>query len=111
MSIVSDDEWKEEAIQRDMIATTKKMGKRKGVAIVLFYKIKSLGEDKRLKIEIEAGMYELLVVCGIDFNDFSKGERLFDEDREKFMNWIKLMKAKAEIVNKENIMRKIELMT
>lgn len=99
LNMDSDDEWKQKTIQRDMIASAKKLGKRKNAVVVLLYKIESLGEDKRLKIEIEMGMYERLTVCGINFDDFSKGEKLFDEDREKFMNWIKLMKAKAEIVD------------
>jgi hypothetical protein len=46
----SDDEWKQKAIQRDMIATTKKLGKEKNTTVVLFYKIKSLGEDKRRQL-------------------------------------------------------------
>lgn len=97
----SDDEWKRKAIQRDMIATMMKLGKGKNSVIVLLYKIKSLGEDKRLKIEMGIDMYEWLARCGVNFDDFSKGEKLFEEDREKFMDWIKAMKAKAEIVDKD----------
>jgi hypothetical protein len=95
------DEWKQKAIQRDMIASAKKLGNGKNTTVVLLYKIRSLGEDKRLKIEIEMGMYERLAGCGINFDDFSKGEKLFDEDREKFMSRIKLMRAKAEIVDND----------
>lgn len=99
----SDDDWKQGAIQRDMIATMRKLGKgkkRKNATIVLLYKIKSLGEDKRLKIEMDTRIYVMLSGYGINFDDFSKGEKLFEEDREKFMDWIKSMRAKAEIVDK-----------
>lgn len=97
----SDDEWKQKAIQRDMIETMRKLGKGKNTIIVLLYKIKSLGEDKRLKIEMDVDMYEWLAGRGVNFDDFSKGEKLFEGDREKFMNWIKAMRAKAEIVDKD----------
>jgi hypothetical protein len=61
-----------------------------------------LGEDKRLQIEIEMDIYEKLTKCGINFDDFSKGEKLFEDDREKFMNLISLMKTKAVIVDNVN---------
>ena len=71
----SDDRWKQEAIEKDMAAATKKLGKGKNVVISRFYKIKSLGKDKLLKIEMRAELYNVLKGLGINFDDFSKGEK------------------------------------
>jgi hypothetical protein len=102
------DECIQKAIQGDMIANSKKLGKGKNTVIVLLYKIKSLGEDKRLKIEIDVEVYERLAVCGVNFDDFSKGEKLFEDDREKFMDSIDSMRAKAEIVDKNFLFLSID---
>ena len=103
LNMDSDDEWKQKAIQRNMLANMRKLGKGKNTVVVLLYNVKSLGEDKLLQIEIEMNVYERLTECGINFDDFSKGEKLFEDDREKFMNLVSLMKAKAEIVDKANM--------
>lgn len=79
LDVESDDEWKDGAIQKDMIAAMKKLGNGKNATVAILCKVKSLGEDKLLKIEIEVGMYERLAMCGINFDDFSKGEKLFDK--------------------------------
>ena len=71
----SDDRWKQEAIEKDMVVATKKLGKGKNVIICRLYKIKSLGEDKLLKIEMIAELYNVLKGLGINFDDFSKGEK------------------------------------
>lgn len=97
----SDDNWKQEVIEKDMMTIMEKLGKGKDVIISRFYKIKSLGEDKLLKIEMRAELYNLLKEFGIKFDDFSKGEKLFDKDRDKFVNMIEMMGGNAEIVDKD----------
>jgi len=97
----SDDNWKQEVIEKDIMTTMEKLGKGKDVIISRFYKIKSLGEDKLLKVEMRAELYNLLKEFGINFDDFSKGEKLFDKDRDKFMNMIEMMGGYAEIVDKD----------
>lgn len=95
------DNWKQEAIERDVMVAMKKLGKGKNVIISRFYKIKSIGEDKFLKIEMRAGLYNVLKELGINFDDFSKGEKIFEKDRDRFMNMIEMMGGKAEIVDKD----------
>lgn len=109
LNMDSDDEWKQRAIQRDILASARKLGKGKNTVVVLLYNIKSLGEDKLLQLEIEMDMYEKLAECGINFDDFSKGEKLFEDDREKFMNLVSLIKARAEIVDKVYKMKNNEV--
>lgn len=69
--------------------------------------IKSLGEDKLFKIEMGAELYNLLKEFGINFDDFSKGEKLFDKDRDKFMDMIEMMRGNAEIVDKDFVYKTI----
>lgn len=101
----SDDSWKQEAIERDMMGTIKKLGKGKNVIISRYYKIKSLGEDKLLKIEMRAELYNLLMDLGINFDDFSKGEKIFEKDRGRFIDMIEMMGGKTEIVDNNTIMK------
>lgn len=98
----SDDRWKQEAIEKDMAVATKKLGKGKNVVISRFYKIKSLEKDKLLKIEMRAELYDVLKGLGINFDDFSKGEKMFEKDRDRFMNMIDMLGGKAEIVDKDS---------
>ena len=93
------DEWEQDVIERDMVASAKKFGMRSSV-MVRFYEIESLGKDKLLKIEMRADIYSGLRKLGVNFDDFSKGKKLFEEDREKFMDHISKFGAKAEIVDK-----------
>ena len=97
-----DDKWKQEAIERDMMAISKKFG-RKNTTIVRFYEIESLGKDKLLKIEMRADIYNELYELGINFDDFSKGKKLFETDRDRFMDDISKLGAKAEIVDKDSV--------
>ena len=105
--MISDDSWKQEAIERDMMAAMKKLGKGENIIIYQFYKIKSLGEDKLLKIEMGTELYNLLKEFGINFDDFSKGEKLFEKDRDKFMNIIEMMVGSTEIVYKDFVHKTI----
>lgn len=103
----SDNRWKQEAIEKDMVVATKKLGKGKNVIISIFYKIKSLEEDRFLKIEMRAELYNALKGLGINFDDFSKGEKLFEKDRDKFMNMIEMMGGNAEIVDNDFVCKTI----
>lgn len=93
------DLWKEEAIKKDMFGALKKFGKGRTI-IVTFFKIKSLGDEKRLKIEMNGNLYYYLNRYGINFED-PRIEKFFDDDRYAFMKMVEGMGIKAEIVDKE----------
>lgn len=100
---MTDDEWKDDAIRRDMVGTTKKLGKRYDVNMVLWYKAKSLGEDNRLKIQMSGRMYSILVHYGVDFENFTHGIKMFEESRDEFMDKAKRAGWKVEIVDKSDM--------
>lgn len=58
-------------------------------------------EYKFLKIEMRAELYNVLKEFGVNFDDFSKGEKIFDKDKDRFMNMIEMMGGKVEIVSKD----------
>lgn len=99
----SDNEWKQEAIKRDLIWTAKKMGKKYNAIMMMWYKVESLGEDKRLKIQISMIMYSILNMYGVDLDKFSHGIKLFEENREEFMDNAKKAGWVVEIVDKSDI--------
>ncbi len=94
-----DDSWKQEAIKKDIFGALKKFGKGKTI-IVTFLKIKSLGDEKCLKIEMNGNLYYYLNRYGINFED-PRIEKFFDDDRDAFMKMVDGMGIKAEIVEKE----------
>lgn len=54
--MISDDGWKQEAIERDMMATMKKLGKGENIIIFQFYNLKRcpppLGDGQLQKYDI-----------------------------------------------------------
>lgn len=98
-----EDEWVQEAIERDLIGTVKTLGKKYHTVMVMYYKIGRLGENKRLKIQMSLRMYNILRKYGIDFDNFSHGIKLFEENREEFMDKAKKAGWIVEIVDKSDI--------
>lgn len=102
-----DDEWVQAAIDRDMIGFAKKMVKKYHTVMVMYYKVDSLGEDKRLKIQMDVRMYNILRRYGADLDGFTQGIKLFEENREEFMDKAKRAGWIVEIVDKSDMWKNL----